>query len=409
MRSWSLARRHQTWIFGFRLLRFKKQLAETLAKEAQFPLRVTEMEVNQATSEIWNYCPSPKLPYKNYQFTLPYDALPLMISRKMIPILSKRNPQPLHVFLKFPSFLPDTTHVFRQIFKPWETHVTCSTSLDEMLAQRKTIDPQESCLLFMGSKQIFKEAENASSQYGRVIYMGPTGIQSIVLLEDVQDVQELNKIAKFTIHRAFLNAGQYCMGSKRLFVPTSLFPTMVEKLQKELKEYPVGDPLDPNTLCSNSLVSHKYKRFEEQQALLSNLGDATVTNHSICRIIALPQRQLYVRTPEWWNELDPFGPVLIVQEYETESDLCRGLKSGSLHSNVFISFGDLQMGKESYLPRLKSIIERIPNRLENPNIFNYSSPQWKSGSETSLHFVSTLGSANKQKSFCMQNSLLQDI
>ncbi len=50
-----------------------------------------------------------------------------------------------------------------------------------------------------------------------------------------------------TIRSAFLNCGQVCLGTERLYVERSLFPQFVERLAAAAKKLKVGDPFDKST------------------------------------------------------------------------------------------------------------------------------------------------------------------
>ena len=61
------------------------------------------------------------------------------------------------------------------------------------------------------------------------------------------DAENLDHVAEHVVNAAFWNAGQNCSATSRLIVHTSVKPALMEKIDARLRDWKVGDPLDPNT------------------------------------------------------------------------------------------------------------------------------------------------------------------
>ena len=61
------------------------------------------------------------------------------------------------------------------------------------------------------------------------------------------DAENLDHVAAHVVNAAFWNAGQNCSATSRLIVHTSVKPALMEKIGARLRDWKVGDPLDPAT------------------------------------------------------------------------------------------------------------------------------------------------------------------
>ena len=61
------------------------------------------------------------------------------------------------------------------------------------------------------------------------------------------DAENLDHVAEHVVNAAFWNAGQNCSATSRLIVHTSVKSALMEKIEARLRDWKVGDPLDPAT------------------------------------------------------------------------------------------------------------------------------------------------------------------
>ena len=61
------------------------------------------------------------------------------------------------------------------------------------------------------------------------------------------DAENLDHVAEHVVNAAFWNAGQNCSATSRLIVHASVKPALMDKIEARLRDWKVGDPLDPET------------------------------------------------------------------------------------------------------------------------------------------------------------------
>ena len=59
------------------------------------------------------------------------------------------------------------------------------------------------------------------------------------------DAENLDHVAEHVVNAAFWNAGQNCSAASRLIVHKAVKPALMEKIEARLRDWKVGDPLDP--------------------------------------------------------------------------------------------------------------------------------------------------------------------
>ncbi|MEO9574448.1 MAG: aldehyde dehydrogenase [Tateyamaria sp.] len=59
------------------------------------------------------------------------------------------------------------------------------------------------------------------------------------------DAENLDHVAEHVVNAAFWNAGQNCSATSRLIVHTAVKPALMERIEARLRDWKVGDPLNP--------------------------------------------------------------------------------------------------------------------------------------------------------------------
>jgi hypothetical protein len=374
-----------------RLTKFGSALCRVLQREAGFPVLVTKKEILTATAELVHDSlkqRDSKRLFRNYGLTLPYDALPLMLTRMLTPFFL--TPSPCQVVLKFPTFMPQTMSVWQDILTPWKEslHLTNDRSLIHQIAESK-----DACVLLMGSERVASLAHAFKEKCARVIYMGPTGVQSIVLRDTSAYTPA---IAHFISHRSLLNSGQYCQGSKRCLVPITTADFFLEELKQAVLNYPIGEPNDCHTLASNRMVLDKSALFQQQSYSLDS-------HPELISLDWLPRYlgRFYLASPNFrlQSNLDPFGPILIVQTYQNDNQLVDLLNDAPYASTITWFGCPKKMDDSTFVQHTRDYCVS----LFNPNVYDFSSPEWLIGGRRSLHFVSTNGKSIPHSSFNLKD------
>ena len=85
------------------------------------------------------------------------------------------------------------------------------------------------------------------------------GNDPMVVLKDA----DIDKAVKGVINGAFLNAGQVCMGVKRIIIENEIADEFAEKLVKETEKLNMGNPLDDKTTLGTLISEKAAKQVEE--------------------------------------------------------------------------------------------------------------------------------------------------
>ncbi len=131
------------------------------------------------------------------------------------------------------------------------------------------LHPDVSVVSFTGSTEVgrlFLQYSAASNLKRVVLELG--GKSPFVLLEDFTDIEYAAQQAAVA---AFWNMGENCTANSRLIVPRKQKDRFVEALVKELDNWKIGSPLDPETLLGPmisrthfaTVMSYIHKGIEE--------------------------------------------------------------------------------------------------------------------------------------------------
>lgn len=130
----------------------------------------------------------------------------------------------------------------------------------------------------------------------------------------MDDAENLDRVAAHIVNGAFWNMGENCSASSRLIVHKDVKQALLTRIAHHLKEWNVGDPLDPRTRVG-ALVSPAH--FSKVTSYLSKLGSneqillGGKTHHGAFvepTVIAVAGNESTLARDEI------FGPVLVVIE-----------------------------------------------------------------------------------------------
>ena len=136
-----------------------------------------------------------------------------------------------------------------------------------------------------------------------VLEMG--GKNPCVVLDDAGN---LDVVAAHVVNGAFWNMGENCSAASRLIVQAGVRDALLERIASHLREWPVGDPLDPETRIG-ALVSPAH--FGKVASYLDAAGATTLIGgtteggtHVVPTVVEIPSNDHQLAREEI------FGPVL---------------------------------------------------------------------------------------------------
>ena len=99
------------------------------------------------------------------------------------------------------------------------------------------------------------------------------GNDPMIVLNDA----DIDKAVKGVINGAFLNAGQVCMGVKRIIIEDSIACEFCEKLVSETEKLVMGNPLDPKTTLGTLISKKAAIQVEEAVNNAVDMGAKVLT------------------------------------------------------------------------------------------------------------------------------------
>ena len=161
------------------------------------------------------------------------------------------------------------------------------------------------------------------------------GNDPLVILKDA----DIDKAVKGVINGAFLNAGQVCMGVKRIIVEDEIYSEFCDKLVGETEKLVMGNPLDENTTLGTLISEKAAVQVEETVNNAVRDGAKILTGGNrdgafyeatvICDV--RPDMDLVLR-----ETFGPVAPVINVDSLDEAIDVANDTEYG-LQAGVFTS------------------------------------------------------------------------
>ena len=151
----------------------------------------------------------------------------------------------------------------------------------------------------------------------------------------LNDAENLDRVAAHIVQGAYWNMGENCSAISRLIVEADIKTVLIEKLVAHIREWPVGDPLDPNTRIG-ALVSKTH--FEKVSSYLTE--DATVIHGGKSRDgVFIEPTIIEIEHDSRLATEEIFGPILgiiTVKGFDQAISVANSTKYG-LTASIFTS------------------------------------------------------------------------
>ena len=320
----------------------EKDFQEALARDIGQALKVTKEEVRLSVKHLATMEEEvPHLegrgPYGVVGAIFPYDGPTVMFARWAGAALLGGNA----LRYSLSSLTPGVAEVMEEICRPWSEVVELVKGKDNReFGQECVEDPRVRVFFISGSGEVGRAYAGVIDQFDKVIYAGPGGMPPVLVFSGA----DVEKAARFTARRAFLNGGQYCTTIKRALVHRSLVRPFLEILLDETEKIKVGDPLDPEV--DYGPIKAERTRVLFQRALDEIQGTLLTggppEGHWIKPTI------VYTKNIP---DLEVFGPFLAVKSFSSDDDIVREA-SWTRFPLIAYAFGKPPLGGKS---RLESI------------------------------------------------------
>ena len=117
----------------------------------------------------------------------------------------------------------------------------------------------------------------------------------------LEDAENLDHVAEHVVNAAFWNAGQNCSATSRLIVHKTVKAPLLEKIEARMRDWKVGDPLDPSVRIGALIDADHCKKV---RSYLKDKGKGPFVGPTVVEVKAGDRRA----------REEIFGPVLSVIE-----------------------------------------------------------------------------------------------
>lgn len=189
--------------------------------------------------------------------------------------------------------------------------------------------PLVNAIAFTGEDETGKRIQRIAGLKPMLLEMGGTGPE--IVCEDADVVIA----AKEAAYGAWMNAGQVCCSTQRVLVHKSLKKKFVEELMRTVEDIVLGDPLDPKTTMGPMNNEPTVQKVE------MHIKDAVEKGAKILcggkRASGFPTNLYFeptvidnVRPGMMVHDLETFGPVVPIIEFETDEEAVKMANSTKL-------------------------------------------------------------------------------
>ncbi|KPB43489.1 hypothetical protein ALP12_200091 [Pseudomonas savastanoi pv. phaseolicola] len=158
----------------------------------------------------------------------------------------------------------------------------------------------------------------------------------------MNDAEDIDQVAQHIVNGAFWNMGENCSASSRLIVHTDIKDALLERIQVHLKDWKMGDPLDPDNRLG-SMISKAH--FEKVRSYIEHAKDQKLTvvtgGNTVRNIFVEPTIMDGVGRDSRLFQEEIFGPVLSVTTFnsideaiELANDTAYGLAASAYTGNL---------------------------------------------------------------------------
>lgn len=309
-----------------------ERIAETLTRERGGPIADCRFEVGRATDAIRHFAGQvleDHLIRENDHELIVEQHYPQGV---VVAIMPWNRPMTLLSFKLGPALITGNT----VIAKPAPSTPLSTLILGELAADifpagvfQTLVDandlgpllsshPDVAHVSFTGSTPTGKKVLNSASATLKRFTLELGGNDAAIVLDDV----DVDWVADKIYAAAFINVGQVCYATKRVYAPRSLAEPLTAALVKRAQAAKLGDGMDPATTMGplqNKMQFDKVLGFiataKEQGGTFLTGGEATGQGYFITPAIVtgLPEDAQLVQEEQ-------FGPVLPIQIYDDLDD-----------------------------------------------------------------------------------------
>jgi succinate-semialdehyde dehydrogenase/glutarate-semialdehyde dehydrogenase len=296
---------------GERLETHRRDLIEATAEDIGTPVSVAEKEVTLGVEHLMTMTEEVphvqgKARYGTVAAVFPYDAIPVMLARVGGAALLAEN----RLLFSCSSQTPKSAAVIREVVAPFPDIELVTGMSNKDFGRQAVFDPDLRVFFISGGGAVGAIYEAEAAHFDKVFFAGPSGLPPAIIFRDAP----LERAANFVVRRAYLNGGQYCTTTKRVYIHQDIYEEVKALILEVMPEIKVGEPSDPDTWIGPIKV-------ERTRLLLDRALGALEHPHFLWD---------YQREGEWQGpflmevadppDIELFGPFLALVKVKTDAE-----------------------------------------------------------------------------------------
>jgi betaine-aldehyde dehydrogenase len=198
-------------------------------------------------------------PYGVVGAIVPWNYPLLLAAWKLAPALAAGNT----VVLKPPKQTPLSTVACREVYACLPKGVVeIVTGAGSPTGEALVRDPGTDLIAFTGSLEMGQRVAAACAKMVKKTHLELGGKDAFVVCED----SDLTVAVKAVAWAAFLNTGQVCTSTERVYVHRSIYREFLDRLKAFTESLRIGDGMDPNTDVGPLIGSSYRDKVEDHLA-----------------------------------------------------------------------------------------------------------------------------------------------
>lgn len=182
-----------------------------------------------------------RAPYGVVGCLIPWNYPLLLLVFKVAPALAVGNTVVIKPASETPLSLQVLAEIFAEHLPPGVVNTVMGSG--QVIGEALAVDPQVDLVAFTGSTEVGRRLAGLCAQAVKPTHLELGGKDAAIVHDDVDPALA----AQGVVWASFLNAGQVCTATERVYVHRSSFDAFVEHAVKLADSIRVGDPFDPTT------------------------------------------------------------------------------------------------------------------------------------------------------------------
>jgi betaine-aldehyde dehydrogenase len=182
-----------------------------------------------------------RAPYGVVGCLIPWNYPLLLLVFKVAPALATGNTVVIKPASETPLSLQALAEIFAEELPPGVVNTVMGSG--GVIGEGLATDPRVDMIAFTGSTSVGRRLAALCAERVKPTHLELGGKDPAIVLEDADPVVA----ARGVVWASFLNAGQVCTSTERVYVHRSVYDEFLEQAVKLTEAIRVGDPFDPGT------------------------------------------------------------------------------------------------------------------------------------------------------------------